>query len=29
MSDIVTDYYNENAIREFNRLSNPYSKIEF
>ena len=29
MSNIVRDYYNENATREFNRLSNPYSIIEF
>lgn len=29
MSDIVKNYYNKNALNEFNRLSNPYSSIEF
>ena len=26
---IVKDYYNENSIREWDRLNNPYSRIEF
>ncbi|WP_158540681.1 methyltransferase domain-containing protein [Romboutsia weinsteinii] len=29
MSEIVKGYYNENAIIEWNRLTNPYSNIEF
>lgn len=29
MSEIVKNYYNDNAEYEWNRLDNPYSKVEF